>query len=54
MTNVSNESQWTWLLKSLSDVSLVELQHQLRQVPEDKEYLEQVLEELSRRSKVKK
>jgi hypothetical protein len=38
-------------LKRLHPLELVKLQHELRQYPEDRQYLEQVLEELKQRDK---
>ncbi len=38
-------------IKKCSDLDLAMLQHDLRKFPEDKPYLNQVLEELSRREK---
>lgn len=41
------------LIKTCTDIELVKLQHELRQHEEDKEYLEAVLRELSKRGKEK-
>jgi len=41
-------------LKSCSDMQLVGLQHDLRKFPEDKPYLDQVLEELKRRAELRR
>ena len=40
-------------LERLQDLELVKLQHELRQFPEDKPYLNQVLQELKRRAETK-
>ena len=41
-------------LERLHDLELVKMQHELRQFPEDKLHLNQVLLELKRRAEVKK
>ena len=40
-------------MAACSDMELVGLQHELRQFPEDKPYLDQVLQELQRRGKAR-
>jgi hypothetical protein len=50
-----NEKTFTdGFLESCSDLDLAVLAHDLRKIPEDKPYLNQVLNELSRRAKNQK
>ena len=46
---IDEKSFTPMFLESCSDLELVALQHQLRQHPEDRPYLDQVLTELGRR-----